>query len=103
MTSQTKRHDRDHEELVSLYLLLALPPSERREAETIMAGCAEWRDELEALRPILDAFDYWPTDVVRPPAPLWERLAQRIGVETGADFSADSASVAEPDWEDAAP
>ena len=103
MTSQTKRHDRDHEELVSLYLLLALPPSERREAEIIMAGCAECRDELEALRPILGAFVSWPTDVLRPAEPLWERLTQRIGAETGAEVSADSASVAEPDWEDAAP
>jgi hypothetical protein len=102
MTSQT-RHDRDHEELVSLYLLLALPPSERREAETTMAGCAECRDELEALRPVLGAFVSWPRDVLRPPAPLWERLARRIGAETGTELSADSASVPESDWEDAAP
>lgn len=89
--------------MMSLYLLLALPPGERREAETILAGCAECRDELEALTPVLGAFASWPTDVLRPPAPLWERLAQRIGAERGAELSADSAAVAEPDWEDAAP
>ena len=49
----------------------------------------EWREltsrELAALRPVLDSFVSWPTDVLRPPTPLWERLAQRIGTDTAAE------------------
>ena len=40
---------------------------------------------METLRPIIDSLVAWPTDVLRPSAPLWERLAQRIAEETGRE------------------
>ena len=43
------------------------------------------RQEMETLRPIIDSFVAWPTDVLRPSASLWGRLAQRIAAETGGE------------------
>ena len=53
--------------------------------EAHIADCAECRQELATLRPIVDAFVAWPTDVLRPSASLWDRLSQRIAAETGRE------------------
>lgn len=105
MTANRTGHERNHRDVVSLYQLGALPPGEQRDAEAMIAGCVECREEIEALRPIIEAFVSWPTDVLRPVDPLWDRLAQRITVETGGEVSPSpgSSRAAEPDWEDAAP
>jgi hypothetical protein len=103
MTAPRNEHAGDHQDLVSLYLLQALPAGERREAADTIAACAECRDEVETLRPIIEAFVSWPTDVLRPPTALWERLAQRIAVETGRAAAPESPTVAAADWEEAAP
>jgi len=59
---------------------------------------------METLRPIIDSFASWPTDVLRPPVPLWERLAQRIAAETGGEPMLPSPQRwAEPEWNEAAP
>jgi anti-sigma factor ChrR (cupin superfamily) len=59
---------------------------------------------METLRPIIDAFASWPTDVLRPSVPLWERLAQRIAAETGGEPVLPSPPRrAEPEWKEAAP
>jgi anti-sigma factor ChrR (cupin superfamily) len=72
--------------------------------EAHIAACPECRQELETLGPIVDSFAAWPTDVLRPSPSLWDRLAQRIGAETGA---APVVPVprrrSEPEWEEAAP
>ena len=81
--STASAHDRNHSELVCLYALKALPPSELRAVEAQIATCTDCRDEIEALRPVVDAFAGWPTDLLRPSAPLWERLARRIAAESG--------------------
>jgi hypothetical protein len=103
MTAPRNEHANDHQDLVSLYLLQALPAGERREAADTIAACAECRDEVETLRPIIEAFVSWPTDVLRPPTALWERLAQRIPVDAGAAAAPESPTVAAADWEEAAP
>jgi hypothetical protein len=97
MTAQNGRHG-DHQELVSLYVLQALSPIDRREAEATIAACAECREELESLKPTVDAFVFWPTDVLRPNgALLWERLADRIGIRANSPAPVLAAS----DWEEA--
>ena len=88
---------------VAEYALRALPASEYSAFEAHVEQCRECRLELEALRPIVAAFVDWPTDVLRPPTPLWgppraahrhqpqsrifagrrARLAQRTRVERG--------------------
>ena len=58
------------------------------------------------LRPVLDSFGSWPTDVLRPSASLWERLAQRIATETGGRPVAVAPAPSrwpEPEWKEVAP
>jgi hypothetical protein len=95
MTAQDGGHD--HQELVSLYVLQALSPIEQREAQVTIAACAECREELELFKPTMDAFVSWPTDVLRPGALLWERLAERIGI----GLSSPSPVSAPSDWDEA--
>ena len=95
----------EQSELTSVYALQALPAAEAAAAEAHIASCAACRRELESLRPVLDRFAAWPTDVLRPPASLQARLARRIAEETGtAPVPPPAASRwSEPDWEQVAP
>jgi len=85
MNSGTGNHDQDHQEWLFLYVLHALPSSEVPVVMARISACAECRQEMETLRPIIGAFVGWPTDVLRPSASLWDRLARRIAVETGQE------------------
>ena len=97
-------HERDHLDAVFLYALQTLPASELPVVEAQISACAECRQELETLRPIIDAFVAWPTDVLRPSASLWERLARRISAETGqAPLVPAPQRRAGPEWEEVAP
>jgi anti-sigma factor ChrR (cupin superfamily) len=103
MTSGTGKHDRDDLDLVFLYALRSLPPSEIPVVEAHISACAECRQELDMLRPIIGGIS-WPTDVLRPSTTLWERLARRIAAETGQEpVVPGSERWAEPAWEEAAP
>ena len=86
-----------------LYALQALPASEVPLVEAQISACADCRQELETLRPIIGAFVSWPTDVLRPSASLWERLARRIAAETGQAVVPAPPRPAEPEWEEVAP
>lgn len=104
MSSGSGQHDRDYGELVFLHALQALPSSEVPVVEAHLAACAECRQESETLRPIIGAFVSWPTDVLRPPVSLWERLAGRIAVETGQEPVMPAPQPqAESVWAEAAP
>ena len=61
----------------------ALAGSEVAAAEAHIASCPDCRRELESLRPVLDRFASWATDVLRPTTSLQARLALRIAEETG--------------------
>ncbi len=59
---------------------------------------------METLRPIIDAFVSWPTDVLRPSASLWERLTRRIAAETGREPVVPTPQGrTESEWEEVAP
>jgi len=104
MNSKSDQHDREHLDLVFLYALQSLPSSELPVVEAHISACAECRQEMETLRPIIGSFVSWPTDVLRPSASLWGRLAQRIAEETGKEPVLPSAQLlAKPEWEEAAP
>jgi anti-sigma factor ChrR (cupin superfamily) len=104
MSSGSDSHDRDYRELVFLYALQALPSSEFPVVEAHISACADCQQEMETLRPIIGAFVSWPTDVLRPSASLWERLAWRIAAETGQELVVPAPQGrAEPEWEEAAP
>jgi len=93
-----------HADLVALYALHALPPAELAAADAQIAACAQCREDLESLRGVVAGFDAWPTDVLRPATPLWDRLAQRIAAETGRPAAAPARRPRdEPEWQEAAP
>jgi anti-sigma factor ChrR (cupin superfamily) len=97
-------HDLEHVERVSLYALQALAADELAAVEAQIAACAECRKELDALHPVIGSFVAWPTDVLRPPTPLWDRLARRIAAETGQDpVSPEPRRAADAEWEEVAP
>jgi quercetin dioxygenase-like cupin family protein len=101
----TPKNGCERTEGVTEYALRALPASERSAFEQHVGDCSECRKELEALRPVIDTFVDWPTDILRPPTPLWERLEQRIAPDSRGEPSpaAESRRVEEPEWREVAP
>jgi quercetin dioxygenase-like cupin family protein len=104
MNSKTGQHNEEHMDSVFLYALQGLPSDEIAAFEAHISVCADCREEMEKLRPTISSFVSWPTDVLRPPTPLWERLAQRIADEAGTKpLLPPPQSPAKPEWEEAAP
>ena len=104
MSLKAGQHDQEQRDAVYLYALQALSPSEVPAVEAHIFECAECRQEMEALRPIVGSFVSWPTDVLRPSTSLWGRLAHRIAEETGAPpFVPAAERPVKPDWKEAAP
>jgi anti-sigma factor ChrR (cupin superfamily) len=94
----------EHSEVTCAYAAQALLASETAAAEAHIASCPDCRRELESLRPVVDSFVAWPTDVLRPPASLQGRLALRIAEETGKPAVPPPARRwSEPAWEQVAP
>jgi len=87
-------------ELACVDALQALPAGERASFQAHIEGCLHCQRELESLRPVVDRFVLWPTDVLRPPTSLRARLARRIGGQTGKP---PAPRWSEPDWEQVAP
>jgi anti-sigma factor ChrR (cupin superfamily) len=86
------------------YALEALPASEVPAIQAHIASCADCRRELESLRPLIDRFVSWPTDVLRPTTSLQTRLALRIAEETGKQpVPPPARRWSEPEWEQVAP
>jgi anti-sigma factor ChrR (cupin superfamily) len=86
------------------YAVMALPSGDRAAAEAHIATCPACQRELASLRPVIERFAAWPTDVLRPPTELKARLAQRIAEETGQEPVLPAAEPwSEPDWEQVAP
>jgi len=83
--------------------LQALSASEISAFETHLSTCSKCRREIEALRPVIDSFVSWPTDVLRPPASLWQRLSQRVCEESGAEpVELPQRLPAKSEWEEVA-
>ncbi len=94
----------EQSEVTCAYAAQALAPSEVAAAEAHIASCPDCQRELEGLRPVVDWFVSWPTDVLRPKASLRARLALRIAEETGKPPVLPGAPRwSEPDWEQVAP
>lgn len=91
-------------ELVCTYAVRALSPTESQALEAHLSSCWQCRRELALLRPVVDSFVSWPTDVLRPSASLQGRLAQRIAEETGGDpVLPVERQWSEQEWEEVAP
>lgn len=91
-------------EQTSAYAAEALPRAEIAAAEAHIASCPDCRRELEGLRPVVNAFVSWPTDVLRPTSSLQGRLALRIAAETGRQpVLPPQPQWSEPQWQQVAP
>ena len=60
----------EQSELTCALALEVLPASEVAAAEAHIASCLECWRELESLRPVVDRFVSWPTDMLRPTTSL---------------------------------
>jgi anti-sigma factor ChrR (cupin superfamily) len=99
-----QRNNCDQTELVCAYALHAVPSDEIAAVEAHIASCAECRAEWDNLRALDDVMVSWPTDVLRPPASLRDRLARRIAEDSGAVPSVPATPEwKEPEWEEVAP
>jgi hypothetical protein len=102
--SPTQRERCEQSEVTCAYALQVLPASEVAAAEAHIASCPDCQRELDSLRPVVDRFVSWPTDVLRPTTSLQARLARRIADEAGKEPVLPSAPRwSEPDWEQVAP
>jgi anti-sigma factor RsiW len=103
MTAPSSSLRCDQAEFVSAYALRALPAEEASVMESHLSTCAECARELKTLRPIVESFSAWPTDVLRPAPTLWDQLARRIADETGGPVVVATPQWKEPEWEQVAP
>ena len=104
MSSGIETNRCEKAELVSAYAIEALPRSEVPAVESHLASCAECRREFEALRPVVQSFVSWPTDVLRPSAAAQRSLALRIAGDTGGKLvTPPESGWSEPEWENVAP
>jgi anti-sigma factor ChrR (cupin superfamily) len=97
--------DRCHQmELVSAYVLKALPAGEASAMTAHIAVCNLCRQELQTLQPLIGSFAAWPIEVLRPSASVWDRLLERIDAQTSGKIQPTTRrDWPEPDWEEAAP
>lgn len=104
MTSHLDSNGCNESVQVCAYLMQALPENEAAAVEAHIASCSHCRQELETLRPVVDSFVSWPTDVLRPSASLQDRLALRLAAETGdTPVLPPARQWREPAWEEVAP
>ena len=103
MSTPERKHC-EQTELVSAYAIRALAANEAAAMEAHLASCERCREELAALRRIVEGFTAWPTDLLRAPASVQERLADRIAGETGSGrVVPPSREWQEPEWKQVAP
>lgn len=102
--SRFQRSRCEHSEITCAYVAQALAASEIAAAEAHIAACPDCRRELESLRPVMDSFVSWPTDVLRPATAMQARLARRIAEETEKEpVLPPPQGWSEPEWERVAP
>jgi anti-sigma factor ChrR (cupin superfamily) len=94
----------EQSEATYAYAAQALASSEVAAAEAHIALCPDCQRELESVRPVVDRFVAWPTDLLRPTRSLQTRLALRIAKETGKlPVPPPPRRWSEPEWQQVAP
>lgn len=103
MSAGSEQRRCERAELVPLYALHALPPGETDLLEAHLSDCPACQRELQSLRAVIDAFDSWPTDILRPSGSMWDQIQSRTGGRTVETAAVDGDPWQEPEWEDVAP
>jgi len=104
MTSRPEKNACIQLPQVYAYAMQALSPTDATSIEAHLSTCSQCRDELDTLRPVVDSFVSWPTDVLRPSTSLHARLARRIAAETGSEPAPPPAQKwEEPEWDEVSP
>ena len=104
MTRKSSVDDCESAEIACTYALEVLPMSEVAAAEAHVASCPNCQREVQSLRPVVNRFVSWPTDVLGPTTSLQMRLALRIVEETGQQpVLPPTRQWSEPKWEQVAP
>jgi anti-sigma factor ChrR (cupin superfamily) len=104
MNSKPPANRCGHSEVTCADALQVLPAREVPAVQAHIASCPACRHEFESLRPVVDRFVCWPTDVLRPATSLQGRLALRIAEETGKPpVPPPPRQWSEPEWEQVAP
>jgi anti-sigma factor ChrR (cupin superfamily) len=93
----------DQADLAYAYALHAIPAHEIPVVEAHISTCPECRRTVESLRPVIDSFANWPSDVLRPQVTLWNRLSDRIAAEAAEAVKPAAWQWTEPEWEEVAP
>ena len=104
MTAASDKDRCDQMELVSAYVLRALPLSEASALEAHIAACAQCRQELQTLRPIVDSFPHGRSRCFvrrrRSGIACWSVSSQQTSKNPQPATRRD---WLEPDWEEVAP
>jgi anti-sigma factor ChrR (cupin superfamily) len=96
----TEPNNCDWSEATCAYAVHALAENEIASVVAHNLACPRCRRELESLRPVVDYFVSWPTDILRPKASLQARLGGRIGYGRGEPPAQPPPHRwCEPDWE----
>jgi len=104
MNSTPSTHSQEHLDLVFLFALQCLSPREMASVEAQILLCQDCQHEIETLRPVVQSFVGWSTDVLRPAESLWGRLSKRIASEGSTQpFMPPLEAPGKPKWEEAAP
>jgi anti-sigma factor ChrR (cupin superfamily) len=109
VSSSSKNRRCERRDLVASYALAALGDRETLLMEAHLPTCAECQHEYHALGPVTSALTAWRTQVLPPPTPLWNRLAERIAHLTKKEVLALPGPTSprppgwpEPRWEEVA-
>lgn len=93
----------EQSETTCAHAVQTLAASQVAAAEAHIASCPDCQRELKSLRPVIDRFVSWPTDVLRPTTSLQARLALRIAGESGKQpVPPPARQYSEPEWEQVA-
>jgi quercetin dioxygenase-like cupin family protein len=104
MNSKPATHGQEHLDFVFLFALQCLSLREMASVQAQIFSCEDCQREIETLRPIVESFVGWSTDVLRPAESLWGRLAKRIASEADTQpFVPPLEAPGKPEWEEAVP
>ena len=98
MSASGNHAECDQIDQVHSYALGSLPDDQMRVVEAHLRHCAGCREEVELLRPVIDSFHEWPTDVLKPSGSLWDRLVDRIGPQAVESYETSALRWSEPQW-----